>query len=441
MIEPTRRRRILGLALPIIGGMISQNVLNLVDTAMVGQLGDAALAGVGLGGFANFMAIAFITGMSTGVQAMAARRRGQGRDAETAIPLNGGLALALALGLPTGVILMVAAPAFFPLIADQQAVADIGTTYLQYRLIGMAAVGMNFAFRGYWNAVDRSRLYLRTLLVMHATNITLNWLLIFGNLGFPEMGAAGAGLGTALSTWVGTVYYFALGRTHAREAGFLRSLPDRETLVTMLRLAVPAGIQQFFFAAGMTVFFKLVGQVGTAELAASNVLVNLLLVAILPGMGFGLAAATLVGQALGRGQRDDARAWGFDVTKLALLVMAALAVPAILVPQWVLLPFIKTPSTLELAAPVLRLIAILLPLDAIGTILMNGLFGAGDSRKVMVVSIVTQWIIQLPLVWLVGPTLGYGLFAIWVVWLAGRAAQSGVFWLLWRGDGWGHARV
>ena len=121
--------------------------------------------------------------------------------------------------------------------------------------------------------------------------------------------------------------------------------------------------------------------------------------------------------------------------------MAALAVPAILVPQWVLLPFIKTPSTLELAAPVLRLIAILLPLDAIGTILMNGLFGAGDSRKVMVVSIVTQWIIQLPLVWLVGPTLGYGLFAIWVVWLAGRAAQSGVFWLLWRGDGWGHARV
>ena len=74
MIEPTRRRRILGLALPIIGGMISQNVLNLVDTAMVGQLGDAALAGVGLGGFANFMAIAFITGMSTGVQAMAAAR-------------------------------------------------------------------------------------------------------------------------------------------------------------------------------------------------------------------------------------------------------------------------------------------------------------------------------------------------------------------------------
>ncbi|MEZ4469581.1 MAG: MATE family efflux transporter [bacterium] len=441
MIDPARRRRILGLALPIIGGMVSQNVLNLVDTAMVGRLGDAALAGVGLGGFANFMAIAFITGMSTGVQAMAARRRGEGRDADTAVPLNGGLVLALALGLPSGVILMILAPHFFPLIADQPEVAAAGTAYLQYRLIGMAAVGMNFAFRGYWNAVDRSRLYLRTLLVMHATNITLNWLLIFGHLGFPEMGAAGAGLGTAISTWVGTAYYLLLGRRYARDAGFLRALPDRPTLATMLRQSVPAGLQQFFFAAGMTVFFKLVGQVGTAELAASNVLVNLLLVAILPGLGFGLAAATLVGQALGRGDRPDARAWGFDVTKLALVVMAALALPAIIVPEWVLLPFIKTPSTLELAAPVLRLIAILLPLDAIGTVLMNGLFGAGDSRKVMVVSIVTQWVIQLPLVWLVGPTLGYGLFAIWVVWLAGRAGQSAVFWAIWRGAGWGNARL
>ena len=74
-----RRRRIFGLALPIIGGMLSQNVLNLVDTGMVGTLGDAALAGVGLGGFANFLFFAFILGLSAGVQAMAARRVGEGR--------------------------------------------------------------------------------------------------------------------------------------------------------------------------------------------------------------------------------------------------------------------------------------------------------------------------------------------------------------------------
>ncbi len=441
MLTPDRRARIQGLALPIIGGMISQNVLNLVDTAMVGSLGDAALAGVGLGGFANFMAIAFITGMSAGVQAMASRRLGEGRTTETAVPLNGGLLVVALLAVPLSIVLIALAPRLFPLLVDDPEVVALGTPYLQCRLGAMVAVGMNFSFRGYWNAVDRSALYLRTLLVMHVTNIALNYVLIFGHLGFPELGAVGAGLGTAISTYVGTAYYFWLGRTHAREAGFLRGLPGRDTVRTMVRLSVPAGLQQFFFAAGMTVFFRLVGMVGTQELAASNVLLNLMLVAILPGLGFGLAAATLVGQALGKGDRPGAREWGLDVVKLASAVVGIIAIPAMIYPEGLLLPFIHSADTLALAAGPLRLIAILLPLDAVGMVLMNGLLGAGDAKQVMRVSIVTQWVCQLPLVFLVGPTLGWGLFAIWAVQTGARAAQSLVFLGIWRGTGWGHSKV
>src|SRR5690606_31384999 len=95
-----RRGRILALALPIIGGMVSQNLLNLVDTAFVSGLGDAALAAVGQGSFATFMSLAFITGLSPGVQAMAARRKGEGAHTETAVPLNGGLVMALGFGVP-----------------------------------------------------------------------------------------------------------------------------------------------------------------------------------------------------------------------------------------------------------------------------------------------------------------------------------------------------
>jgi Na+-driven multidrug efflux pump len=89
-------------------------------------------------------------------------------------------------------------------------------------------------------------------------------------------------------------------------------------MASMLRISIPAGMQSFFFATGMTAFFWIIGRIGTAELAASNVLVQLLLVAILPGIGFGLAAASLVGQALGRGNREDAATWGWDVTRLAI---------------------------------------------------------------------------------------------------------------------------
>ena len=221
----------------------------------------------------------------------------------------------------------------------------------------MFAMGMNFAFRGYWNAIDKSILYMRTLISMHAVNIFLNWVLIFGNLGAPELGAMGAGVASAIATIFGTASYFLLGRSYARDCGFLHGLPTRDTMKTIIRLAAPAGLQQFFFAAGMTVFMMLVARMGTPELAATKVIIDLILVGILPGIGFGLAAASLAGQALGRGELDDAKQWGWDVMKIAIRVVAALSLPAVLFPELILSGFIHEASTLAIAKNPLRVAA------------------------------------------------------------------------------------
>ena len=416
--------------------MLSQNVLNLVDTAMVGTLGDAALAGVGLGGFANFLFSAFVLGLSTGVQAMAARRVGEGRLAETAIPLNGGLLLALTIAVPWSALLISLAPEYFPLLTGDAAVVEQGVPYLQARLFAMFAMGMNFAFRGYWNAVDKSILYMRTLISMHVVNIFLNWVLIFGNLGAPELGAAGAGVASAIATVFGTASYFLLGRSYARGAGFLHGLPSRETMSTIIRLAAPAGLQQFFFAAGMTVFLMLVARMGTPELAATKVIIDLILVGILPGIGFGLAAASLAGQALGRGNAEDAKQWGWDVTKIAILVVGALSIPAVLVPEWLLSGFIHEPSTLALAKNPLRLVAGFLFLDAVGMVLMNALMGVGDTKRVMLIGTGFQWLIFLPAVYVVGPVMGLGLVVVFAAQVIYRAFQSLTFALMWKQGRW-----
>jgi len=438
---PDRRARIAALALPIIGGMISQNVLNLVDTGMVGTLGDAALAAVGVGSFANFMAISFITGLSAGVQAMASRRLGEGRDGETAIPLNGGLLLAVLLGVPWAILLWALAPVLFPwLNADADVIAQ-GVPYLQARLVAVALVGMNFAFRGYWNGVNLSRLYMRTLVVMHASNILLNWLLIFGNLGFPELGATGAGVASSLATGIGTLTYFGLGLRHARQAGFGRGLPDLPTVRTMLRLAVPAGFQQLFFSSGYTALFWIIGLVGTAEVAAANVLINIMLVAILPGLGLGLAAASLVGQALGAKDPDDAERWGWDVVKLAAIGMALLGLPMVLFPEVFLGIFLHEPATLALAALPLRLVGATVVLDAVGLVLLNAHLGAGASGTVMRVSVGLQWGIGLSLAYVVGPVLGGGLLAIWLTQIAYRGIQAVVFAGLWKRGAWRSVQV
>jgi Na+-driven multidrug efflux pump len=121
-----RRARILGLALPIIGGMVSQNILNLVDTAMVGHLGDAALAAVGMGGFASFTAMALILGIAVGVQATAARRKGQGRYDEMAVALTAGLLVVVCVAPPFSVILYQCAPIFYPVLVDDPFLLVLG---------------------------------------------------------------------------------------------------------------------------------------------------------------------------------------------------------------------------------------------------------------------------------------------------------------------------
>jgi len=416
--------------------MLSQNVLNLVDTAMVGTLGDAALAGVGLGGFANFLFSAFILGISTGVQAMAARRVGEGRLSETAIPLNGGLLIALVIAVPWSALLITLAWEYFPVLTNDAAVVEQGVPYLRARLFAMFAMGMNFAFRGYWNAVDKSILYMRTLISMHVINIFLNWVLIFGNLGAPELGAQGAGVASAIATIFGTASYFLLGRSYARDAGFLHGLPTRDTMKTIVRLAAPAGFQQFFFAAGMTVFLMLVARMGTPELAATKVIIDLILVGILPGIGFGLAAASLAGQALGRGHPDDAKQWGWDVTRIAVVVVAALSLPAVLFPEWILSGFIHEPSTLTLAKNPLRVAAGFLFIDSVGMVLMNALMGAGDTKRVMFIGIGFQWLIFLPIVYVIGPIMGLGLVAVFTTQAAYRGLQALTFASMWKRGRW-----
>ncbi len=441
VVTRERLHRIVALGLPIIGGMVSQNVLNLVDTAMVGSLGDAALAGVGIASFTNFMAQALIMGLGSGVQAMASRRLGQGSEATMAHPLNGGLMFAVLLGVPLAVGLFLLAPLAFPYLNSDPAVIQEGVPYLQARLVGAVAVGMNFAFRGYWNGVNLSRLYLRTLLFMHTVNIALNYVLIFGALGIEPMGATGAGIGTTIATCLGTGYYFLLGSRYARGAGFLAGIPDRATLQTMLRLAIPSGVQMLFFSGGMTALFWVIGKVGTAEVAAANVLINVMLVCILPAMGFGIAAGSLVGQALGAGDPDDAARWGWDVVIVGVVLLACLGAPMVAFPDVILSAFLSDPDTLALARGPLRLFGAFIAADAVGMVLQNALLGAGAARQVAAVSIGLQWLLLLPAVWVVGPVLGFGLFEIWVCQQAYRVLQAGVFATLWRRRGWAAIRV
>ncbi len=435
-VTPERRQEILALALPIIAGMTSQNVLNLVDTAMVGRLGAEALAGVGLVSFLSFLSVAAVTGMSSAVQAQAARRAGEGNKAQTAVSLNGGLLISLCYGLPASVLLWILAePIIAALVADQAVVKE-GVAYFEMRLLAIIAVGMNFAFRGFWSATHQTRLYMRTLMIMHVINIFLNYTLIFGNFGFPAMGTQGAGLGTAISMWCGTLIYFATAFKHALGSGFLERIPSADQMLSLLRLGFPSSVQQVLFAGGFTVLFWIIAQVGTSELAVANVLINISLVAFLPGMGFGIAAATLAAQALGRQAPGQAYRWGWDVCRVGSVVFVLLGLLMLSATDQVLGLFLTDRELVSLGRWPLRLVGLSIAIDGIGLILMQALLGVGASKTVMLVGVGLQWLVFLPVAYVLGPILGFGLFAIWLAMTLYRGLQAGIFATIWYRQRW-----
>lgn len=388
-----------------------------------------------------FLSQAMVMGVSTSVNAVSARRKGEGRTKEVALPLNAGLVLVLLFSPLITAVLFMSIPSFYPYLNPDPEVQRLGVPYLEARILGITFVGINFAFRGYWSAVDMPRIYMRTLVLMHAANIFLNWLLIFGNWGMPELGAQGAGVATFVSTAFGSLLYFAQALRLASKNGFLRGLPSWEVFRTLVQFSLSNGIQQSFFSGGLTAMYVIIGQIGTSELAAANVLINVMLVAILPGIGMGIAASTLVSQALGRGDHQDAYRWGMDVLKLGVLGLFLLGLPMWVVPDGVLTLFVHDSATVDLARLPMRISGLSIAVEAVGLVLMNSLLGAGDHRRVMLVSVASQWIIFLPAAYWVGPVLGFGLLGIWVLQVIYRSFQAGVYSYLWKDGRWTAIRV
>lgn len=436
-VTPPAAKRILGIGLPIVGGMVSQNVLDLVDTIMVGRLGEAALAAVGIAAFANFMAVALLIGLAAGVQALTARRKGEGRLSEMAIPLNGGLAFAAAGGVVIALAGVILAPTLYPMLVDHNdAVVAEGVPYFTARVAGALAIALNFSFRGYWYGIGETGTYLKIIVSVHLVNVVLSYGLIFGVAGLPELGTLGAGLGTTIALYFGTVLYAVTTLRRARPHGFLERLPRGETMASLLRLSIPSAIQTLLFATGLTVLFVIAAQVGTTALAVSNILVNLSKLAVLPAMGMGLAAMSLVSEALGARDPERAERWAWQTVQLAAVVVFVVAAVLLAAPAAVLGVFTTDVGVVAAGVLPLRILATALMAEVLAAVMMNALTGAGAARSAMVVNVSTQWLLGLPLAYLLALPLEGGLTGMWLGYAAFRLASAAVLTALWLNGFW-----
>ncbi|MDX5976066.1 MATE family efflux transporter [Vreelandella alkaliphila] len=427
-----RQGKVIRLALPIMLGMLSQSMLNLIDAALVGHLGQEALAGVGIGAYAMFMMTALVFGLSSSVQSQTSQDLGSEHFPLTR-SLHSGLLIAVMVGIPLSCLAWWQAPRLIQLIKPADDVTTIAVEYFRWRVVSLAAIALTLCFRGYWNGRQHTHLYLRIIVIVHVFNVIASAGLIYGIGGLPALGANGAGIGTTLSLLLGLIIWaYVTYNAHAltRQKLTLRSLQ------TTLFLAIPHSLQQVWFAAGYVVLFWLLGRMGTQSVAVGHVLVNLSLLLILPGVGVGVAAMSLVGEALGRDDQQAAHRWGIDALSVAGLLLTVLALPMLLFPATVLAIFFEDHSLIQLGTLPLQITGLMIVLDAAALVLAQTLMGAGAQRTVMLLTLSMQWLVFLPLAWWVGIELEYGLLGVWLVQLFYRALNSSSFLWVWQRRRW-----
>jgi len=431
--DRARTRQVLTLALPIIGGMTSQVILNLVDTAMVGRLGPTPQAAVGLGSFSFLMFATVVTCLGTGVQATVSRREGEGdRDAGGGA-LDTGLCLSAIIGLPMGYLLAQSAPWVFAQLSDDPMVIhgtgseySGGSEYLAIRLLALGVVGANFCFRGFYNGIGRSNIYMLSIVLIQALNIFFNWVFIFGNLGAVAMDVRGAALASVVAQCIGTCFYTFLTFLQADIRALYRPFYlQRLRLLAMgklLQLAWPDAVRSAAVLVSLVLFLKLHGEISTLSLAAGTILLNISSAGFLVAMGMGLAGATMVGQSLGRGDPDEGRRLVWLGVRLCTLGMLPAAIGVAIWAEPLLVVFTQDAATIAIAGPSLRLFSVIALINVLPVVLLFSLLGAGETRWVAKAQVAQQYLLMLPLAALLGlyvaPRMGFpvetaGVFGLW----------------------------
>ncbi|MDF3821185.1 MATE family efflux transporter [Leptospira sp. 96542] len=408
-------QKILGLAIPVFFGMISYTAIMIADTAMVGKLGEVPLAAVSFGGMVYFSIFAFLMGGSMAVQIIVARRFGEKNLRGVGITLINSLYVSFAIGLVLSWYGFLYSPDIMLWIGDDPAVIDAAGVYLSYRFLGTVLFFVGFALRGFFDGIGIVQVGMISSITASVTNIFFNWVLIFGNLGFPAMGVKGAAIASSLSSvpaLLVVVFYFFREdvRIYFRYKIFAPSYAIiKELCVVGFAPALEGTLVNFSFSG----FYKIAGMISTTTLASAGVVLTCLSLSFMPGFSFGIAATTILGQAMGQGKKRLAYEGTMRSATFSAIVMGSMGIFFIVFGPWLISLFTDVPAVMKVAYPGLVIVALIQVGDAYHMVVGSALRSAGMMYYVMVVYLIVSFLIMLPLAYLFGIVLKWGTLGIW----------------------------
>lgn len=416
------------LALPITVGQVSQILMGLTDSAMVGHVGKVPLAASAFAGSVFGLFFIVGTGLLVPVSVLVARAHGAGRPDDCGQWLRHGLAVALAVGVSEALVMSILATQLRRFGQPAEVVAAVNPFFV---IIGVSLVP-TFLFqvlRQTSEALGRPWQPMTILFFSVGLNALLNWVFIFGHLGAPALGLTGSGCSTLLARLFSVI---ALWIWLRRQPALRPLLPrpgdllalSRASLREMFRIGLPVTGQLLFEVGAFSTAALMMGWLGTVSLAAHQIALSCAAFTFMFPLGLSMAVGIRMSQAVGRGRREALRPIGFGALGLSTAMMGTFALVFVLAGGWIVRGFTADPDVAALAARLLLVAAIFQIFDGGQVVGVGALRGLTDVKIPTFITFIAYWLVALPGAYLLGFKAQLGAIGIWAGLAAGLACAA-----------------
>lgn len=394
-------RRVSALAFPVVVVQVGMMAMGVVDTIMVGHFSERDLAAVALGNLYFFTATVFPMGILLALDPLISQAVGAGDSLGVTRGLQRAGFLAVVLALPATIVL-VPGQALLTLLAQPPEVVPVAAGYARAAIPGVFPFLAFVVLRQTLQAMGKLAPIVLTIVLANLANLLFNWVLIFGNVGLPPLGAVGSGWASSLSRWLMLLGLLALAwpllRTHLRRlrGDVLQAGP----LLRMVRLGAPIGVQFALEFGAFGAIGILMGWLGTLAMAGHQVALNLASLTFMVPLGISQATAILVGQEVGRGDPPGARRAAGTGLLLGASFMCVTALVFLAFPELLARFYTTQEEVVALAAVLIPLAGVFQIFDGLQVVAAGVLRGVGDTRSPMVINLLAFWCVGMPVsVW------------------------------------------
>lgn len=426
----------LKLAFPVILGLLGHTFVGFSDNIMVGQLGTAELAAVSLGNSFLFIAMSLGIGFSTAITPLVAEADGAKNKANAKSALKHGLVLCFILGTSLFGVILLAKPLLHFMKQPQEVVA-LAIPYLDIVAFSLIPLVMFQAFKQFSDGLSQTKYPMYVTLIGNIINIILNYLLIFGKFGFPQMGIVGAAIGTLISRVVMLLLIWLVLKSKKKFHDYVthfnfRQL-EKKILQKIMNLGFPSALQMFFEVAIFTGAIWLSGVLGKNPQAANQIALNLSSMTFMVGMGLGVAAMIRVGNQKGLNNYQELRRVAQSIFFLTLLLEIIFALLFLIFRNWLPTLYLDVNDTASLidntevitiAAQLLLVSAVFQISDGIQVVVLGALRGLQDVKVPTAITFVAYWLIGFPISFYLGLFTELKSTGIWLGLLAGLTASA-----------------